>query len=66
MEVEVDIDARILVWGIPGGTQFKAGMWKQFRTLLWREWTSSIREPATLWVRLIQIAVSTGDIHKFL
>ena len=68
MEVEVEIDARALACGIPTiprGTRYKAGMWIQFRTLLWRGWTSSIREPAALWVRLIQIAVSKMEIKKF-
>ena len=59
MEVEVEIDARTLACGIPRGTQYKAGTLKQFKTLLWRGWTSSIREPAALWARVIQIAVST-------
>ena len=64
MELDVEIDARTLACGIPRGTQYKAGVWIQFRTLLCRGWTSSIREPAALWVRLIQIAVSAGKIIK--
>ena len=61
MEAEVEIDARTLACGIPRGTEYKAGRWKQFKTLLWRSWISSIREAAALWVRLIQIAVSIDD-----
>ena len=62
MEAEVEIDARTLACGIPRGTQYKAGRWKQFKTLLWRSWISSIREAAALWVRLIQIAVSINKM----
>ena len=60
MELEVEMDASTLVCGMPRGTPYKAGRWKQFKTLLWRAWIASIREPAALWVRLIQIAVSTN------
>ena len=62
MEVEVEMD---VTCGITNWTLYKAGMWKQFKTLLWRGWTSSIREPAALWVRLIQIAVSAGEINRY-
>ena len=58
MGVEVEFDAKSLACGIPRGTSYKAGTWKQFKTLLWRSWIASIREPAALCVRLILIAVS--------
>ena len=60
MEAEVEIDARTLACGIPRGTEYKAGRWKQFKTLLWRGWVASTRSPTALLVRLIQIAVSTN------
>ena len=55
VEVEMDVTCRITNW-----TLYKAGTWKQFKTLLWRGWVASTRAPTALLVRLIQTAVSTN------
>ena len=64
METEAEMRPSTLVCGIPAGSPYKASTWKQFKTLLWRSWTASIREPSSLWVRVIQMAVrAKGDSH---
>jgi hypothetical protein len=49
--------------GIPGvddnedRTPYKANVWQQFKALLWRSWITSINEPLTFQVRVIQTVV---------